>query len=147
MARLLALLCMFSVVLGCASAPADSRRERYAVPTDAIVLRVEVVDVRFTDLHSGCGEVKSCIPFYFWWTYRAQVKEVVSGVWAEPEVEFMHLQHGKYIPAVTKDCYVVLRPAGEELQESVGLALVADKLLSRFFKADRPLIKALRAGA
>ena len=147
MTRLLALLCMFSIVLGCASAPADSERERYAVPADAIVLRIEVVAVQFTDLHPGCGEVENCIPLYFWWTYRAQVKEVVSGVWAEPEVEFMRLQHGEYIPAVTKDCYVVLRPAGEELQEAVGVALVADRLFSRFFKADRPLIKALRAGA
>ena len=147
MTRLLAALCMFWIVLGCASTPADSERERYAVPPDAIVLRVEVVAVRYTDLHPGCGEVENCVPFYFWWTYRAQVKEVVSGAWAEPEVEFMRLQHGEYIPAVTKDCYVVLRPASYELQQAVGVALVADELFSRFFKADRPLIKSLRAGA
>src|SRR5690606_18443815 len=147
MARLLALLCMFSIALGCASAPADSERERYAVPTDAVVLRVEVVDVRFTDLHPGCGEAENCIPFYFWWTYRAQVKEVVSGVWAEQEVEFMRLQHGEYIPAVTKDCYVILRLAGDDVQVAVGVALVDDRLVWRVFKADRQLIEARRAGA
>ena len=76
-----------------------------------------------------------------------RVKEVVSGTWTQPEVTFTNLQHAEYIDRVTKDCYVVLVPAGDEIRSKVGVPLVADRLLSRFFVGDRALIKALRDGA
>ena len=60
---------------------------------------------------------------------------------------FTNLQHAEYIDRVTKDCYVVLVPAGDEIRSKVGVPLVADRLLSRFFVGDRALIKALRDGA
>jgi hypothetical protein len=56
------------------------------------------------------------------------------------------LQHAQFINRVTKDCYIVLVPAGEDIRSNVGVALVADKLLSRFFKSDRAVIRALRNG-
>jgi len=147
MVRFLALLSLLFLLVGCASTPSSSSATTYAPPPGSIVLRVEVLDVQFTDLYPGCGEVQDCVPFHFWWRYRARVKEVISGAWTQPEVTFTNLQHAGYIDRVTKDCYVVLVPAGDEIRSKVGVPLVADRLLSRFFVGDRALIKALRDGA
>ena len=110
------------------------------------MLRVEVLEVEFTDLHPGCGEVKDCIPFDFWYRYRARVKEVISGDWRKSEIEFTHLQHAEYISKLTRDCYVVLEPAGDELRSKVGVPFVAYELLFRSLERDRAAIKALRDG-
>jgi hypothetical protein len=112
----------------------------------AIALRVEVLEVEFTDLSPGCGS-DECIPFDFWYKYRAKVKEVISGDWNQPEVAFTNLQHAEFIDKVTRDCYVVLRPAGKELQFKIGVPFAAERLLSLLWKPDRAVIKALRDGA
>jgi hypothetical protein len=147
MRKILTLICLFSLMLGCASARRSLEVDNYNLPPGSIVLRVEVIDVQFTDLYPNCDEGENCMPFYFWWKYRARIKEVISGTWSQPMVEFTHLQHAEYIRKVTKDCYVVLRPAGEELRSKVGVPFVADRLLSRFFNGHRSAIKALRNGA
>lgn len=105
------------------------------------MLRVSVQSAEFTNVYPECGA--DCVPFYYWYKYSAQVKGVVSGGWDKPDVQFTHLQHGQYISAVTNDCYVVLVPAATELREVVGVSYVADRILSRRFKQDRPIIKRL----
>src|SRR5436189_4052826 len=130
-----------------------STSSRQATPESAVgavsewpvILRVEVLSVEGTDWHPECVE-EGCIPFHFWFKYRARVKDVIDGSWRETEVEFTHLQHGQYIRAVTKDCYVVLRPAGTDLREKIRVPYVADRLLSRFWKSDRAEIKAFSNG-
>lgn len=102
--------------------------------------------VEFTEFYPDCGQVDDCVPFHFWWRYRGRVKEVVSGSWEQSEIEFAHLQHAQYINKVTKDCYVVLVPAGDEIRSKVGVPFVADRILSRFFEHDRATIQALRDG-
>lgn len=87
------------------------------------------------------------MPISFWHRYRAQVRSVVSGSWSDSEVEFVHLQHAQYIQRVTRDCYVVLRPAGRGLKSQLEVEFVADRILSRFFEDHRPAIKALSDGA
>lgn len=139
--------CALLLLMGCAQpnalrqeVPADA----YRIPADAIVLRVKVLDVEYTDFYPDCGP--DCVPFSFFYKYRASVKKVVSGNWSQPEVGFTYLQHAEFIGEVTDDCYVVLRPAGQNLRSKIGVPFVADKLLSRFFKPDRPIIKSLRRG-
>jgi len=119
------------------------------MPSDgSIVLRVQVISVEFTDWSPNCtqNDNEKCIPHSYWHKYRARVKEVVSGSWAGSEVEFTYLQHAKYIPEVTNDCYVVLYPASQDISSKIGVPFVADNILSRFFKAQRAPIKALRSG-
>lgn len=106
-------------------------------------MRVEVVEVEFTDLYLGCGDEKDCIPFDFWYKYRARVKEVLSGDWQQSEVKFTHLQHAEYIDKVTRDLYIVLEPASEEMQAKIGVPFVADRLLSPYFQGDTAIIKTL----
>jgi hypothetical protein len=148
MKRFLTVFIFVATFLGCASpgveGPSDA--DRYSLPGGSIVLRVEVIDVEFTDFYPGCGDVQDCVPFDFWHKYRARVKSVISGDWPHPEVEFTYLQHAKYINKVTRDCYVVLEPAPDELRSKLKVPFVADKLLSRFFERDRAAIKALRDG-
>src|SRR5690606_25425038 len=82
------------------------------LPEGAVVLRVEVLEVEFTDWSPACGnDDQVCIPSHFWYRYRARVREVVSGSYDQTEIEFANLQHAEYIPAVTRDCYIVLVPA------------------------------------
>ena len=120
----------------------------YSPPAGATILRVEVVSVEFTDWSPGCDvNDDRCVPVHFWYRYRARVKDVISGSWSSPDVQFAHLQHAEYIPAVTKDCYVVLVPAGTDFSSKIGVSLIADKILSRFWKQHRAAIKALRDGA
>src|SRR5262245_53400484 len=144
MKRVLFLICLFTLLLGCTSSPTAVDGTHYVPSPGAIVLRVKVVDVQFTDLFPGCDDNEDCIPMSFWYKYRASVKQVISGAWSQPSVEFTHLQHALYINDVTKDCYVVLVPAGEEIRSRVGVPFIAETLLSRFFSDDRSSIKALR---
>lgn len=150
MIRILKLLFIVSIIVGCSSRGAFSMAEvlqKHELPEDAIVLRVQVVDVEFTDLFPGCGEVKEgmdCIPFYFWYRYKAKVKETLIGDWAKPAVEFTYLQHAQFIDDVTRDCYVVLRPAKGDVLAKVGVPFVADKLFSQFYESHRPIIKSLQ---
>lgn len=137
-------LCVFLALAGCAQSRALQQgvASGYQIPADAIVLRVKVLEVEYTDFYPDCGP--DCVPFSFWYKYRASVSKVISGDWTQPEVEFTYLQHAEFIDEVTDDCYVVLRPAGRNLQSKIGVPFVADKLLSRFFKSDRTMIKALQ---
>lgn len=150
MIRILRILFVVSTIVGCSGRGASSIDEvfqKHELPEDAIVLRVQVVDVEFTDLSAGCGKVKGgmdCIPFYFWYRYKAKVKEALIGDWAKPTVEFTYLQHAQFIDDVTRDCFVVLRPAKGNLLTKVGVPFVADKLLSRFYESHRPIIKNLQ---
>ena len=148
MKRFLALFTFLAALLGCASPAVEesSYVDRYSPPSGSIVLRIEVIDVEFTDFYPGCGDVKNCVPFDFWHKYRARVRSVISGDWPHPEIEFTYLQHAKYINKVTRDCYVVLEPAPDELRSKLKVPFVADRLLSRSFEKDRAVIKALRDG-
>ena len=110
-----------------------------------VILRVEVLGVKGTDWYPECEE-EDCIPFQFWFKYRARVKEVIDGAWSGSEVEFTHLQHGEYVRDVTKDCYVVLRPAGTDLREKIRVPYIADRILSRFWESDRAEIAAFSDG-
>lgn len=137
-------------VAGCAHSDHEAEREEvpiYSPPPGYVVLRVRVLEVQSTDWHPACADPENCMPMSFWHRYRAQVRSVVSGSWSSPEVEFVHLQHAQYIQRVTRDCYVVLRPAGPRLKSQLEVEFVADRILSRFFEDDRPAIKALQDGS
>lgn len=143
------MLGLLAAVVGCADPSAVRSASDvyfYAPPAGAIVLRIEVSKVEFTDLHPGCADPDECIPVSFWFKYHARVREVILGKWERQDVEFANLQHAFYVDKVTRDCYVVLQPAGDELQSKVGVQFVADKLLFPSSKQDRPSIKAMREG-
>ena len=118
----------------------------YTPPPGSIVLRVEVLSQEFTDWSPNCIGKENCIPVHFWFKYRARVKEVISGTYADPIVEFTYLQHANYIPEVTNDCYVILKPAEYALSSKLGVPYTATKILSPFWKEQRASIKALRNG-
>ena len=148
MTRLLTLLTFLAMLAGCASSKVEgpSNADLYSPPSGSIILRVEVIDVEFTDFYPECGDVELCIPFDYWHKYKARVRSVVSGNWQHSEIEFTYLQHAKYINKVTRDCYVVLEPAPDELRSKVRVPFVADRLLSHYIETDRAAIKALRDG-
>ncbi|KQZ34147.1 hypothetical protein ASD58_29105 [Duganella sp. Root1480D1] len=118
------------------------------LPTDAVVLRVEVLENVFTDFRPkpDCPEGQQCIEFYGWAKYRARVREVISGDWDPVEVTFARLEHGSYVDKVTRDCYVILHPASPDFQSKLGVPFIAEKLLSNFFESDRAAIKDLLKG-
>lgn len=136
-----------TVALGlaaCVSTPArDASPESGAetAPEWPVILRVKVREVEATDWHPVCAE-EDCIPARYWFKYRARVKDVVEGSWGEKEVEFTHLQHALYVSEVTRDCYVVLRPAGKDLSEKLGVLYSADRILSRYWESNRAEIDA-----
>jgi len=145
--RLLVFLALATTLGGFASsASAQSKSEpaAYEAPLGSIVLRIEVLEVEFTDFYPGCGDDHNCVPFDFWYRYRARVREVISGEWKNREVQFTNLQHSEYIKRITRDCYVVLEPAPRELQSAVGVPFVADNLLFPKLKPDQSAIRALR---
>ena len=114
-----------------------------------LILRVEVEKVESTDFHPKpdheCPTGQKCIVWVLWTKYRARVLDVVSGTWAQPEVAFLHLEHSQYVPDVLRDCYVVLRPSGTQLRESLPLDWVATEILSARL-GDGERIEALREG-
>jgi hypothetical protein len=147
MRKTVALLIVLLTV-ACSGVSPVSDAPTYSPPFGATILRVEVVSVEFTDWAPGCdSNDDGCVPTHFWYRYTARVQGVVSGSWSGPEVQFGHLQHAEYIPAVTKDCYVVLVPASTDLSSKIGASLIADRILSRFWKHHRAAIKALWDGA
>lgn len=149
MGRMLAFIGLLATIMGCtgSSGVQDTLdAAQYSPPPGAIVLRVEVTEVKFTDLYPTCADGDECVPFYFWYKYRARVKDVISGEWQASEVEFAHLQHAEFTRNVTRDCYVVLEPANQNLQTNIGVPLLAVELLSKFWKPDRAIIRAMRNG-
>lgn len=147
MLRIAAFLLLAMTMAACAGKagrPIDSSTLDASSADGAIVLRVKVTEVDYTDMHPGCADDDECIPTYFWYRYRARVRDVVAGAWTEREVEFVHLQHAEYLRKLTKDCYVVLRPAGTELQAKTGVPLVADRFLFGERDLDKASIEAFR---
>lgn len=136
-------LCFLS---GCANTVPERDKiinGKHLVADGEIVLRVTVTKIEYTGWFQGCGEVEDCLPFHSWFEYKADVKEVVHGHWDSPDVEFAYLQHARYIDEVTKDCYVILRPANADFRSDVGVVYIARDLLSKAFKHHRVKIKDL----
>ncbi|MEH6417074.1 hypothetical protein V7787_24580 [Pseudomonas sp. CGJS7] len=147
---MLKLIVLCLLMVGCAGPLAlrdGAGSERYSPPPGSIVLRVQVLETEFTDLYPGCAEPNECVPFHFWYKYRARVKEVVSGEWTKPEVEFARLQHAEFVDRIKRDCYVVLRPAGPNLGSLLHVPFEADRLVSRLMDGGPTEIRALRAAA
>ena len=132
------------------AAQADQAVSPNGTPTPArMVLRVEVERVESTPYYPKpdheCTAELRCIQMYFWAKYRARVIEVVAGPWSRSDVEFLHLEHAQYVEELLRDCYVVLRPSGAKLRESLPLDWVAAEIVSEGFGGG-PRIKALRQG-
>jgi hypothetical protein len=116
------------------------------LPAGAVVLRVRVTDVEFTDWYPACEEGEElCVPVVFWYRYSGNVREVVRGEYADSTVQFARLQHAEFIDRVTRDCHVVLEPASKDLRSKVGIEWTALKLLSPLLGHDDE-IRALRKG-
>jgi hypothetical protein len=149
MIRLFAIFSLCSILLGCSSAFARSPAEPLdALPPDAVVLRVEVLENIYTGFSppSDCPEGKQCVEFYWWSKYRARVIEVISGDWDQEVVTFARLEHASFIDKVTRDCYVILRTASPDFQSKLHVPFIAKKLLSNFVVSHRAEIQELRKG-
>lgn len=136
-------------MFGCADVHAQSAAIAPVTMTEhRLVLRVQVLDTKSTGYEpdTPCPEGLLCIQMYGWIKYRARVIEVVSGQWSETEVTFLKLQHATYVDEFTRDCYVLLDDANNDLRTKTGVTLVASEILSNFNKSHRPRIKALREG-
>ena len=121
-------------------------QEALEIPPGAIVLRVKVEAVEFTDVESCCGRRLFGTAFDFWYRYRAAVISVVEGPYAGSRVSFGHVQHAEYTSEVTDDCFVVLVPADVETHKLIGVELVAVKLYSSQISAHRDAIRQLGDG-
>lgn len=139
---------IFFLTASCSEPSLVRNKQAYTPPAGSIVLRVQVTNVEFTEWSPNCtnNDNDGCVPHSYWHKYHARVKEVVAGSWAGSEVEFTYLQHAKYLPEVTNDCYVILHPASHDISTRIGVPYVADKILSRYFKGQKASIKALRSG-
>lgn len=149
MRRLFAFLAICLTLSGCANVRAQPAAN---VPVSAVshklVLRIQVLDTKYTGVEpdTPCPEDMQCIQMYGWIKYRARVREVISGDWREAEVTFLVLQHATYVDQFTRDCYVLLDDANDNLRTKTGIALVGTKILSNFNKSHRPKIEVLREG-
>lgn len=147
--KVLVRILMVLLVSACASSASRSTAstETYAAPSGSIVLRVRTTKVEATDYFPDvCEPDEPCVPQRFWYRYRAEVVEVLRGTWGEDKVQFANLQHGYFVDAVVRDCYVVLLPASDDVRDKVGVAFVVDRLFSRRLEGDKRIISALRAG-
>ena len=95
----------------------------FAQPNDEVLLRVRVTDVAATDYYpetSDCPREHECIQFYFWFRYKANVREVIRGNHSLSRVTFARLQH---VPFARKprDWYVLLVRCGESVRSTVGV--------------------------
>lgn len=146
--RLLLGLATVLLLAGCAGSGAIRSGDVSSIdtpPAGAVVLRVRVTDVEYTDWYPACEEDELCVPVIFWYRYSGNVREVVRGEYADSTVRFARLQHAEFADRVTRDCHVVLEPASEDLRAKVGVEWTASKLLSPVLGQDDE-IRALRQG-
>ena len=119
---------------------------------DALVLRVKVLAVEFTDRYNArdCPESDDastiCVPMYFWFKYRAKVMRVVKGQWQGQQVEFANYQHGQYVDRLVKDCYVILTKADSQFRERVGVPYIAQDVVFPKSQYDRARVRTIQDG-
>ena len=108
------ILCLFKFILllnGCASVYEGLDSEivkRFKVEPGQILAIVKVKDVEYTGEYPYECDPDTCIPFYFWFAYKAKVLEIVAGNYDKPEINFLNLQHTYFIDEVTQKWYVLL---------------------------------------
>jgi hypothetical protein len=111
-----------------------------------VTLRVRVESVTSTDLYPAdpCIDAGECIPFHFWYRYRATVLERIAGTLSVRHVKFANLQHAHYVRTLTRDWMVRLTPCPPAVSEALKVTYcVIDHALSN----DRSKRRALRAAA
>jgi hypothetical protein len=144
MLRFFALAALFCLMSGCGGISLHSSSvDPSKFPPGATVLRVEVLEISYPDwpIKAPCRDGMQCIEFTLLFKYRARVKEVVVGEWAQSEVQFARMQHSSMRKDATDDCYVVLVPASPVMESKLGIPFVLKDLLS--VKFDKAKIKAL----
>ena len=99
-----------------------STRGAQAEDKKAVLLRVRVTDVTYTDYYpvEVCPSGMECIPFHFWFRYGAHVREVVRGSYSQPTVQFANLQHA-YFRRKPADWFVLLVPCGQAVRNAVSV--------------------------
>jgi hypothetical protein len=155
MRRLLSLVCFSLVAAGCAGTNASHSPDSTSLPPNALVLRVEALDVRSSPIDPSCPDNAQstpndqglvCVPFHYWFTYRVRVSEVIEGSWSEEELTFSHLQHTNFTPDLLHSFYVVLKPATATDQPSSPAPFVAVEMLLGQQPATLRRIRELRHG-
>jgi len=99
-----------------------SSRSTLAEEARSVLLRVRVADVTFTDYYPDeeCPSGKECIPLYFWFKYRAHVREVVRGRYDQSVIQFANLQH-VYFSRKPTDWFVLLVSCGPGVRNAVNV--------------------------
>jgi hypothetical protein len=99
-----------------------STRGARAEQERSVLLRVRVTDVTATDYypHENCPSGMECIPFDFWFKYRADVREVIRGSYNQPGVQFAILQHA-YFRRMPTDWFVLVVPCGQGVRAAVNV--------------------------
>lgn len=91
-----------------------------AQPESAVLLRVRVTDVAYTDYYPAdkCTPEQECIPGSTWFRYHAKVRQVIRGRYEQPEVHFANLQHA-YFSRKPRDWLVLLVPCGQGVTDTL----------------------------
>ncbi len=87
------------IILVCACSTTPPPPELIAtIGEEETILRVSAKNGKFTSYYPDdkCIEELECIPYSYWYRYKARVKEVVKGTYNQKHVTFVLLQHTNY---------------------------------------------------
>ena len=128
----LLLLLVVAMLTSCASVPdAPPYKLPYGLKlSDAVLLRVRVLNIEDTGYVPLCDTEAPCINFSLWDRYHAQVLEVVHGSWEGEYIDFARLESARYIDSVTDDCFVILTKLDPGRQEKFHVEYHAYDIVS-----------------
>ncbi|MEM7346682.1 MAG: hypothetical protein AAF485_20760 [Chloroflexota bacterium] len=108
----------------------------FEVLPNQTLLVVKVKSSEYTGLYPyDCPEDK-CIPFYFWFVYKADVLDVVNGDFEEKSLTFAALHHTYYAEKVTDNWYVLIEKFDEKPMTELGVQYRVIKHDARAFHSE-----------
>ncbi|MBV34538.1 MAG: hypothetical protein CMP47_03665 [Rickettsiales bacterium] len=91
---------------------------------DSLLLRVKVIDQEYTGYYPQCD---NCIPASFWYSNKAEVRDVIVGNFKGKFINFGNLQHAKFVDEFVSDVYIILNEfENSKLKKQLGLEYYAN---------------------
>ena len=85
------------------------------------LLVVRVASTEFTGIYPYECPKDTCIPFYFWYIYEAEVLDVVKGNFNTKKLSFAALHHTNFVKEVTDEWYILIEKFDKKSIDELGV--------------------------
>lgn len=85
------------------------------------LLVVRVASTEFTGIYPYECPKDTCIPFYFWCIYEAEVLDVVKGNFNTTKLSFAALHHTNFVKEVTDEWYILIEKFDKKSIDELGV--------------------------